>query len=154
RQPRHELAPRHGDLLGRGQLGPLRGRGSGLDAERFREPADDHQLGLFSDGDRRRRLFPGRGRLLSIGALGRDGASALPEGGRVDMSRATVGSILADLFAQCGLSPSQYDVTAATDSVDGFVINQRSDARENIEGLLKVYDTFLVEVDGKLKAVK
>jgi Putative phage tail protein len=67
---------------------------------------------------------------------------------------ATVGDILADLFGQAGLTAGQYDVSAATDTVTGFVIGQRAEVSRAIEELLRVYTTDLVEVDGKVKAVK
>jgi hypothetical protein len=67
---------------------------------------------------------------------------------------ATLASILADLFGLCGLSPSQYDVSAGTDTVDGFRVMSQSQARDSIDGLLRVYSAFLIEVDGKLILVK
>jgi hypothetical protein len=66
----------------------------------------------------------------------------------------TMASILADVFGQVGLTSSQYDVSQATDVVDGFVITDRQDARSAIENLLRAYQTFLTEVDGKIVAVK
>lgn len=66
----------------------------------------------------------------------------------------SVGSILADLFGQVGLSSSQYDVSQATDVVDGFVITDRQEMRSSIEQLLAAFQTILAEVDGKIVAIK
>lgn len=66
----------------------------------------------------------------------------------------TTGTILADVFNQCGLQPAQYDVSQATDIVEGFLIHTRQDARTQIQELLRLYDTDLVERDGKLVALK
>jgi putative tail protein/concanavalin A-like lectin/glucanase superfamily protein len=66
----------------------------------------------------------------------------------------TVGTILADLFQQVGITSSQYDLALADDEVDGFIIAQRRSVRESIDPLLRVYQVDLIEVDGVIKAVK
>lgn len=65
-----------------------------------------------------------------------------------------VRDILADVFTECGLSGDQYDVRAATDTVAGFAITDRSEARGIIEGLLAAYFTDLTEYDGRIVAIK
>lgn len=66
----------------------------------------------------------------------------------------TVGTILADVFNQCGLTPGQLDLIQATDVVEGFLIHTRQDARTTIQELLRLYDTDIVEYDGLLHAKK
>lgn len=66
----------------------------------------------------------------------------------------TLATILADIFSECGLTANQYDVSAATDIVNGFAISDRSEARGVIEGLMSVYFADLVEYDGKIVFVK
>lgn len=66
----------------------------------------------------------------------------------------TVATILDNLFRQVGLTADQYDVTAATDVVDGFTINNRASVKDIIDVLLRVYQVDLVEIDGQLVAVK
>jgi len=66
----------------------------------------------------------------------------------------TVGTILADVFDQAGLTPAQYDVSQAGDYVQGFIQHTRQDARAVLQYLLMAYDTDLVEVDGKIVAKK
>jgi hypothetical protein len=62
--------------------------------------------------------------------------------------------VLADLFGQAGLDPTQYDVSAATDLVDGFILTERGNVADSLDAALRVYDLMLIEVDGKIKAVK
>lgn len=66
----------------------------------------------------------------------------------------TVGTILQDIFTQVGLVPAQYDLSAASDIVQGFLVHTRQDARTVIQELLRLYDFDLIEVDGKLTAKK
>lgn len=65
----------------------------------------------------------------------------------------SLAEILTDLFTQEGLIAGQYDVTAATDKVDGFALLNRAAVRD-IADLLAYYNTLLVEVDGQIRAVK
>jgi hypothetical protein len=69
-------------------------------------------------------------------------------------TQVALSTILTDVFLQAGLTSSQFDVSAATDKVDGFIIADRSDARSVIDPLLQAYDTYLTEVDGKIFALK
>lgn len=62
--------------------------------------------------------------------------------------------ILADIFEQSGLTSTQYDVTAATDVVSGMALQERQSASNALDGALAIYNTQLVEVDGKIKASK
>jgi hypothetical protein len=69
----------------------------------------------------------------------------------------TVGTILADVFNQVGLTPSQYDVSRVQDQtsfVEGFLVHTRQDARTAVQELLRLYDTDLIERDGVLVALK
>jgi hypothetical protein len=66
----------------------------------------------------------------------------------------TVATILDNLFRQVGLAADQYDVTDATDVVDGFVVSNRAAVKDLIDTLLRVYQVDLIEVDGILKAKK
>lgn len=66
----------------------------------------------------------------------------------------TVGAILADQFGQEGAVSSQWDTTAATEVVNGYVVTDRQSAREALDPLLRVYKTLVAEYDGKLVAVK
>jgi hypothetical protein len=69
-------------------------------------------------------------------------------------TQVALSTILTDLFTQAGLTAGQFDVSAAVDKVDGFIIADRSDARSVIDPLLQAYDTYLTEVDGKIFALK
>lgn len=62
--------------------------------------------------------------------------------------------VLADVFQQVGLTPDQYDVSAATDNVRGLLIGDRTEARSAIDAALRSFFVDLVEADGKIKAVK
>jgi hypothetical protein len=65
-----------------------------------------------------------------------------------------LGDVLADVFKQVGLQPSDYDVSATNATViDGLVINQRRTAALSIREILDAYFFDFVEVDGKIKAV-
>lgn len=66
----------------------------------------------------------------------------------------TVGQILESLFLQAGLTTNQYDVTDATDVVTGFTITGREAVRDSVADMLRVYNTDLVEIDGKIFAKK
>jgi hypothetical protein len=66
----------------------------------------------------------------------------------------TVGCILDNLFRKVGLTPDQYDVSAAVDVVDGFVVNNRASVKDIIDPLLRIYQVDLVEVDGQIVAKK
>ncbi|HEQ98801.1 MAG TPA: hypothetical protein ENO22_05620 [candidate division Zixibacteria bacterium] len=62
--------------------------------------------------------------------------------------------IVTDICEQVDLGAADIDVTALTDSVRGFVINNRMSARAAIEALMNGFFFDGVESDGKLKFVK
>lgn len=66
----------------------------------------------------------------------------------------TVATVMDQLFRKCGLKSSQYDVSAATDVVDGQLITQRMHVRDILDVLMRVYLVDLIEVDGKIVAQK
>lgn len=65
-----------------------------------------------------------------------------------------LGAIIAELLKQVGFSNSDYDVTALTDVVEGYVINNRSTVREHLELLRSIYFFDVVESNNKLKFIK
>jgi hypothetical protein len=66
----------------------------------------------------------------------------------------TVGCVLDNVFRQCGLVPADYDVSAAIDEVDTVTLTDRQAGESAIDAMLRVYQTLLVEIDGKIIAVK
>jgi hypothetical protein len=65
----------------------------------------------------------------------------------------TVGCILEHVARRSGLTPDRYDFSAAEVKViTGFVIAQRLSGASAVADLLRAYDVFLYEADGKLKA--
>jgi hypothetical protein len=62
-------------------------------------------------------------------------------------------TILADVFPQVGLDTSEFDVSDATEYVDGFAIAERASAADATEILRRVYATDFSEVDGKIYAI-
>lgn len=67
---------------------------------------------------------------------------------------ATLRNLLEDIATKCGMKRKHYDFTAATDTLDGYQLPERTEGVRAIEEALRVFGYFLVEVDGKLKAVK
>lgn len=63
---------------------------------------------------------------------------------------ATVGGVLADVFADAGLSAGEYDVLAATAVVTGFAQGSVQTAKQVVEPLVLYAAADLVEVDGKV----
>lgn len=74
--------------------------------------------------------------------------------GRLASTPVALSSIVADICARCGLSPSEYDVTALTDNVDGFAVGRLGSGRASIEQLMIAYGFDAVESMGKVKFVK
>jgi len=66
----------------------------------------------------------------------------------------TLDNVVSDLSIDAGLTAGQIDVTALTDTIDGFVIDRTMTARGAIDALRQAYFFDFIEVDGKLKAVK
>lgn len=65
-----------------------------------------------------------------------------------------LGAIIADLLNQVGFSSSDYDVSALTDPVEGYIINSRQTVRDHLELLRSLYFFDVVESDGVLKFIK
>jgi hypothetical protein len=71
----------------------------------------------------------------------------------VQSESATVGTVLADIFAQCGLTSQQYVITDANAiPIYGFIIANRQEAQQALEHLLLVYGVDLCDIDGKIVA--
>ncbi|MET0155469.1 MAG: glycoside hydrolase TIM-barrel-like domain-containing protein [Rickettsiales bacterium] len=66
----------------------------------------------------------------------------------------SLGFAVAELFALAGLEPSEYDVSALNDPVDGFVMADQGRARDYAAQLAEAYFFDVVEQDGKLVCVK
>lgn len=62
--------------------------------------------------------------------------------------------VVTDLCGQLGLVPSEIDVTALTDTVKGFCIDNRMSGRAAIEALMAAYFFDACESDGKIKFPK
>ncbi|HEY6021544.1 MAG TPA: phage tail protein [Candidatus Paceibacterota bacterium] len=65
----------------------------------------------------------------------------------------TLSSVVSNICTRASLTSGQIDVTALTDTVDGYVV-QRSTARVQIEQLMQAFYFDAVESDGKVKFVK
>ena len=65
----------------------------------------------------------------------------------------SLGGILRDLSLRVGLIDADFDYSAATQQVDGFLISSRSSVRDIIGVLLQCYFCDLAEIDGKVVAV-
>ena len=65
-----------------------------------------------------------------------------------------LGQIVSTLCGKVGLTPDLIDVTRLTDTVDGFVINNRQTIRACLEQLASAYFFDCTESDGVLKFIK
>jgi len=65
----------------------------------------------------------------------------------------TVGSVLSDVSLLAGLTAADFDFSAATKPVAGFIINNRTAARDSLKPLLSWALTDLVETGGAMTAV-
>lgn len=72
------------------------------------------------------------------------------EGG---LTATQVRHVLDDMAVQAGLEAADCDFAAATQSLTGMVVGQRTEAAELLEPLLRFYYTDLAEYDGKVRAV-
>lgn len=63
-------------------------------------------------------------------------------------------TVVADICARAGLSPSQYDVSQLTDRVIGYAITTNATPRDNLAALMAAYFFDVTDSDGKLKFVK
>jgi putative tail protein len=65
----------------------------------------------------------------------------------------TVGCVLEKVARRCGFTSARYDFDPAeVQVITGYVIAQRQAGAAAVADLLRAYDTFLYEADGKLKA--
>lgn len=69
------------------------------------------------------------------------------------LGASTLGAIVAQILARVGLSGSDYDVSRLTQSVDGFVIDSQTTARDALELLKVAYFFDMVESEGVLKFI-
>lgn len=95
------------------------------------------------------------GLMISLGnglLLARDGVwSIYPP---VTPPSLTVGTIVADICTRAGLDPAQYNTSALTQTIDGYVITQPMTGRSAIEPLGQAFFFDAVESDYVLKFVK
>jgi hypothetical protein len=70
-----------------------------------------------------------------------------------DSQNATVASIISFYCEQAGLTPSQYNVSAVTDTVAGFLVAEADSPAENLKDLLKILHIDSTEIDGVLTFV-
>ncbi len=72
----------------------------------------------------------------------------------VETAGGTLGNIVSLICQSAGLVPGQIDVTALTDTVDGYRISNRGTGRQALEPLSKVFFFDCVESSGIVKFVK
>src|SRR5690606_14664799 len=65
----------------------------------------------------------------------------------------TLGAVVAELLHAAGLTPSDYDVTRLTASLEGFILQQPITVRNALEQLASGFFFDVVESDGILKCV-
>jgi hypothetical protein len=66
----------------------------------------------------------------------------------------TLASIVSDLCSRVNLQAGQIDVTALTDTVQGYALTNRSSAKNNLAPLLQAYFADAADTNAKLKFVK
>lgn len=69
----------------------------------------------------------------------------------ISNSSVTIASVITDIAARAGLPINQLDVTALTDTVQGYALTNVSTARANIDPLLKTFFIDPVKADNKVK---
>src|SRR5690606_11908716 len=69
------------------------------------------------------------------------------------LGASTLGAVVAELLQAAGLTPSDYDVTRLTASLEGFILQQPITVRNALEQLASGYFFDVVESDGILKCV-
>jgi hypothetical protein len=74
------------------------------------------------------------------------------DGGVATLSAALLGNIVADLSSRAGMN--SYDVSALTDTVDGYVVAKQTDVRSAIDALRPAYYFDAVESQGIVRFVK
>jgi hypothetical protein len=70
------------------------------------------------------------------------------------LGASTLGAVVAELLQAAGLTPSDYDVTRLSDSLEGFILQQPITVRGALEQLAAAFFFDMVESDGILKCVK
>lgn len=86
--------------------------------------------------------------------VGNGGTVSGPAGASIAPCTPTLGEIVADLCEREGLTAAEYDVSALTDLVPGFVVARETDAASVIGALTTAYFFDPGEWDGKLRFVK
>lgn len=81
-------------------------------------------------------------------------STAYMGGADSSLAKQTLAQVVADLSTRAGLSAPQYDVTALTDTVDGFMVGQQMPVREALAALAPAYFFDAVESQGVVKFVK
>jgi hypothetical protein len=72
-----------------------------------------------------------------------------------DTGDATVNTILGDLFAEVGLTPNDYDLSATAGlSMIGYLDHQNTTRKTLVEGLERYHGFRIGEIDGKIKTIK
>lgn len=66
------------------------------------------------------------------------------------LGNATLASIVADLLQKAGLKPDDYDVSALSDSVDGYIIQENMSIRNALEQLTTAFFFDIIESNGVL----
>ncbi len=66
----------------------------------------------------------------------------------------TTGAILTDIAGRAGLLVGDYDFSAATETVTGYLIPSRQGAKDVLTPMLQAFASDLVEVDGKVVYMK
>ncbi len=69
------------------------------------------------------------------------------------LGASTLGAVVAELLQAAGLTPSDYDVTRLTASLEGFILQQPITVRNALEQLASGFFFDVVESDGILKCV-
>lgn len=69
------------------------------------------------------------------------------------LGSATLGAIVAELLQRVGLEEADYDVTRLTESVDGFILDSQTTARDALGMLKSAFFFDMVESEGVLKFI-
>lgn len=93
------------------------------------------------------------GGIISVGTTGNvtGETTCILYTNRASKTGVTDGDIVADLCDRAGLDPADYDVTALTHPVPGYIINSQMTARAGIEPLALAFQFDGVESDDKIK---
>lgn len=69
------------------------------------------------------------------------------------LGASTLGAVVAEMLQSAGLTPSDYDVTRLTATLEGYILQQPSTVRNALEQLATAFFFDVVESDGILKCV-